>query len=276
MPNITEIAQWEAAIREIATTDPVVGGATGPVNIQAQQLANRTAYLKTQIAQLVASGGGTSSAALSAHIAATDPHPQYLTQAEANALYAALGTTSSGTAVTAYATTLAAGIIQLATQAETDAGLVNNKAITPATGTSWVAKTFVNHRAEVDPHPQYLTQAEANALYAANVASGVQSLTQNGYYRSFDGLIIQWGTVTGLYTPPEGHPVVFPIAFPNALFSITTSIDANAAGTSVEEAQPYNRTLTGFTLDLGYFTTGWTPLNNVYVLTPANWLAIGH
>jgi len=78
MPNITEIAQWEAAIREIATTDPVVGGATGPANVQAQQLANRTVYLKNQIAQLLASGGGTSSAALSAHIAATDPHPQYV------------------------------------------------------------------------------------------------------------------------------------------------------------------------------------------------------
>jgi len=58
MANITETIQWEAAIREIATTDPVVGGPTGPANIQAQQLANRTAYLNDQITQMLAGGVG--------------------------------------------------------------------------------------------------------------------------------------------------------------------------------------------------------------------------
>lgn len=39
--------------------------------------------------------GGAADAALAAHIAATDPHPQYLTQSEGGALYDALGAAAS-------------------------------------------------------------------------------------------------------------------------------------------------------------------------------------
>lgn len=47
MANLTEVAtSYPAAIYQLETTDPVLGGAGGLANAQAQALANRTAYLK--------------------------------------------------------------------------------------------------------------------------------------------------------------------------------------------------------------------------------------
>ena len=49
---IQETPQWEAIIRQVDTGDRVLGGADGAVNIAYRQLANRTGYLKEQIAQI--------------------------------------------------------------------------------------------------------------------------------------------------------------------------------------------------------------------------------
>lgn len=48
MANLVEAAEYEAGIYQLEETDPVQGGAGGIDNQQAQQLANRTAYLKEQ------------------------------------------------------------------------------------------------------------------------------------------------------------------------------------------------------------------------------------
>lgn len=48
MANVTEIARWDAGVYQIEKSDKVLGGADGKVNLQAQQLANRTAYLKQE------------------------------------------------------------------------------------------------------------------------------------------------------------------------------------------------------------------------------------
>jgi len=69
MANIVETPEWEVGIYQIETTDEVIGGAGGISNIQGQQLANRTAYLKAEIEGV---GDG-----LAAHEAAADPHTQY-------------------------------------------------------------------------------------------------------------------------------------------------------------------------------------------------------
>ncbi|WIY23791.1 hypothetical protein [Parasedimentitalea psychrophila] len=73
MTNLPEAAAWIAGIYQIEQSDPVLGGppnietGAGIANVQAQQLAERTAWLKTQIAAAVAtvistgtglSGGG--------------------------------------------------------------------------------------------------------------------------------------------------------------------------------------------------------------------------
>ena len=49
MANLYEKIEWTAGIRQLETTDAVMGGPDGIDNIQAKQLANRTQYLKYQI-----------------------------------------------------------------------------------------------------------------------------------------------------------------------------------------------------------------------------------
>lgn len=49
MSNLTETATYEAGIYQLETTDPVLGGPGGIDNLQSQQLANRTAYLKQHV-----------------------------------------------------------------------------------------------------------------------------------------------------------------------------------------------------------------------------------
>lgn len=46
MSNLTEVAQWEPGIYQLEESDVVQGGPDGIDNVQAKQLANRTAYLK--------------------------------------------------------------------------------------------------------------------------------------------------------------------------------------------------------------------------------------
>jgi len=52
MFNINETAQWEATIQEMDTTDVLLGGQTGELTQSAQKLANRTAWLKSQVEAL--------------------------------------------------------------------------------------------------------------------------------------------------------------------------------------------------------------------------------
>jgi hypothetical protein len=52
MSNVTETPKWESGIYRIETTDPVLGGETGPANVQAKQLANRTSWLKQRTEQI--------------------------------------------------------------------------------------------------------------------------------------------------------------------------------------------------------------------------------
>lgn len=73
MADLVETQNFDAGIYQLETTDPVEGGPGGIDNRQAQQLANRTAWLKLQQEQ---------------HAAAVDPHPQYMTAAESNAAIA--------------------------------------------------------------------------------------------------------------------------------------------------------------------------------------------
>ena len=54
MANLNETQTYEEGIYQLETTDPVVGGPDGLSNTQAKQLANRTAWLKAQVEQLLA------------------------------------------------------------------------------------------------------------------------------------------------------------------------------------------------------------------------------
>lgn len=99
------------------------GGAVDSVN-------GKTGIVVLSPEDIGADSAGTASAVIVQHEAASDPHPQYLTKAEADAKYATIGSGGTGG--------------------------------DPA-GTA--AALLAAHEAAADPHPQYLTQSEGDAQY---------------------------------------------------------------------------------------------------------------
>jgi hypothetical protein len=51
MAYLNEIAQWTELIYQLAIQDEVLGGPDGPANIQPRQLADRTQWLKQELAR---------------------------------------------------------------------------------------------------------------------------------------------------------------------------------------------------------------------------------
>lgn len=92
MAFLSESSVWETGVYQIETHDDVIGGPTGISNLQAKALANRTVYLKGRV--------DSGDAALAAHVAAADPHAQYLRQVEGDARYALQATTLAGYGIT--------------------------------------------------------------------------------------------------------------------------------------------------------------------------------
>lgn len=60
MANVTETQTWENGVYQLETTDPILGGPNGTANVQAKQLANRTAYLKLRADEVDAAKSGHS------------------------------------------------------------------------------------------------------------------------------------------------------------------------------------------------------------------------
>lgn len=94
---------------------------------------------------------GTAAATMAAHVAAPDPHPQYVTSAEGNAAYAAIGAPAAAVA------------------AHVAAGDPHPQYLTSTEGNAAyeTAGAVAAHVAAANPHPVYLTQAEGDAAYDA-------------------------------------------------------------------------------------------------------------
>ena len=58
MTNFTEQSVFTEGVRMIEPGDSVIGGVNAPINLPFQALANRTLYLKTELAKAVQSIGG--------------------------------------------------------------------------------------------------------------------------------------------------------------------------------------------------------------------------
>lgn len=74
MTNLVETDEFTPNIYQLEIADAPEGGVNGVDNVQPRQLANRTLFLKNRLAE---------------HNAAVDPHPQYMTAAESDAVIAA-------------------------------------------------------------------------------------------------------------------------------------------------------------------------------------------
>ncbi len=123
------------------------------------------------------------SVARTAHEAASDPHPQYLTPAEGNAAYQPLdadltalaGQTGAGFSVRTGTNSWATR--SLTTPGGSGLSITNQDGVfgSPAfTNTDKGSTAVATHEAAADPHPQYLTPAEGDAAYTplSHVGSG--------------------------------------------------------------------------------------------------------
>lgn len=129
------------------------------------------------------------------------------------------------------ATTETAGVVELATAAETIAGTAADKAVTPA---GLVERTATTERTGL---VQLATDAEARAgsdtlkaITPETLSATFQNIHDDyGFQKMPNGMIIQWGkaTVTGIAEPGE---ILFPTAFPNKVTNISiTPIDSTAS-----------------------------------------------
>jgi hypothetical protein len=144
MPYLTEQAVWELNVKEIQLDDDVLGDETGPPNIQARHLANRTQYLKQQLTTQAGLIGSNTSAigSVSGRVTTLEnAAPSMATKSEvsaveaiANAKALATRTISSGTGLTGGGDLTADRTIStvFSSTSENKTGSITNKSVHPA------------------------------------------------------------------------------------------------------------------------------------------------
>lgn len=162
IPPTHDKPAWPEAIKLIDTDEPVQGGLDGVDNIQAQQLAARSQWLKAQVDAVIAWAELTPDAA------------------ELDQLKRAIAAKFAATAARP-ATTTASGVVELATNAEAQAGTDAARAVTPA---ALAACTATENRAGM---VELATVAEAKtgtdgarAVTPAGLAAALASLDTAG------------------------------------------------------------------------------------------------
>lgn len=70
-----------------------------------------------------------------------------------------------------------------------------------------------------------------------------KSLSANGYQKIPGGLIIQWGSVS---VATGGVSVTFPIAFPTAVYAVTSCVTGSVSG-GADAVECLSQTTSGFT-----------------------------
>jgi hypothetical protein len=198
MVDLADASLW-APVRQIETTDPVVGGppnlltGAGMSNVPHQLLANRTKFLRDQ---LDVSGMGLN---------ALTPIANLDTLQYSGTYYASSGATGAPIAATIF------NVIHQAGNATTAA----SQFATSQAGD----RTFFRRKV-------------ANVWQAwSEIWSGVQatnSQATSGYQRLPSGVILQWADVSNA----NNVLVSFPIAFPTTVFAIVLG-DANGTQTAL-------------------------------------------
>lgn len=194
--------------------------------------------------------------------------PAASTIADADILLIRQGTADKSVAASVFktyaspaASETVAGIVRLATDAETAAGTSRAIAVDPAGLAALQSSTTVRGLTQLATAAE--AQALSNSLKAITPATlsgafqaGNQSLITNGYQKLPGGLILQWGLSSASVA---GSAVSFPIAFPNACLQIV-----------IGQSGPNGITYQGgaiSALAFTFFNTATTGLHR--------WLAIG-
>ena len=166
------------------------------------------------------------------------------------------------------ASTTVKGIVELATDAETQTGTDPLLAITPSNLTSRTAtltRTGIVELADTT-EAQALSDAVraiTPATLAAALQGGNQSLAANGYQKLPGGLILQWGTLASINAATASPTITFPVAFPSTCIVVLPI--GNTSGTS--QAATYIATKT---------PSNFTVYNPASVAVVFSYLAIGY
>lgn len=143
----------------------------------------------------------------------------------------------SGTvATTATATETSTGLVELATTAEAQAGTDNSRAVT-------ALKLF-------------------NSLKGSN-----QNLGTNGYQKLHGGLIIQWGTYSGVLGHGTSYTAILPLAFPNYCLKVLTQYGNTTVSTlsGVGYAKIEAMGKSSFTFQWGWHSGGSAQVDVDYI-----------
>lgn len=157
-------------------------------------------------------------------------------KAGANITIDAAGVISASASGGTPATETSAGLIELATTAEAQARTDDSRAITPL-------KLF-------------------NSLKGSN-----QNLSASGYQKLHGGLIIQWGTYSGVLGHTSSYTPIFPIAFPNACVKVLTQYGNTTVSTNSGPgyAKIEARGNSSFTFQWGWYSGGSAQVDVDYI-----------
>lgn len=286
-------------VYQIETLDRVKGGPGGTANLQAEQLVERTAFLKKQIDDAV-NGALTFEYANRLMTARTismsgDGVWSVLFDGNGNAT-AAMTLSNSGVAAGTYRsvtvddkgrviaatnpTTLAGYGIVLPTQAQAEAGADNALPMTPLRVFQAISAKVVQATEAVLGIAKIATQALVDAgaddativtpkklLWGFSISKGT-----NGYISLpswLGGLIFQWG-LTGVIPDDAEITVPFPIAFPNACLNVSSTCQYPALVNGGHILYIDTVSTTNFVIGADDVATTTNASLKAY------WLAIGH
>ena len=126
--------------------------------------------------------------------------------------------------------------------------MLTDEGLLIATGTTRYLKIDRNNAAT------YILDVKGNARFEPTkllTEAGISAL--NGYTYLTNGVILQWGYVTGTAVPTT---VTFPLTFPTLCRSVSVTTDRNSSGANGYN-HAYNVSTTGFSAVMDANYDGW-------------------
>ncbi len=277
MENLIQVDQWQDNTYGLATAGGTVDALTATIPSNFTSIPNGMQII------LLASGANTGPATLQLTLGSTITSALPIIKGNNSPLIAGDIPLAGYPLTLIYSSTLSAWVItDIAINLSPYATLLS-----PAfTGTPTAPTPAINNNSTEIATTAYVQNNLANyaPLFSPNFTgtpeiSGYpilttisEALSQDGYVRLSNGLIIQWG-VTPLFYNESGQTIYFTQAFPNAIFvaNATINLYTQISGANDYWAQVYSLTTTsmGVFCQLSNAAATNFPIN-------AYWIAIGH
>ena len=248
MANLPETSSFDANVNELLTTDLVLGGPSGPANAGPQNLTNRTRWLYDQVNTLFGDV-----ATLTGDIATINGQISTI-NGQITSINANLASINGQLPLLA---PIANPNFTGTPTAPTPGSFVNNAQLaTTAYVFNWFAPKDSPALTGVPTAPTAAAGTNTTQIATCAFVLQTSSITGNGYRKNADGTIDQWG-----FANPAGGgiTVTFPIAFPNACFSVQA---ISVAGGAVQTWLGANPGTANFNLHNSGGTSFWRAIGN--------------